>query len=71
MPKKEDETEEEKLFTICPVCGSPSIYQALGMITGQHYKCPDCNYSGTLVVEGNEKMVREIREKYNKNKKDE
>ncbi|OUJ18689.1 Zn finger protein C2C2 type [Methanonatronarchaeum thermophilum] len=60
--------DDEKLFMVCPVCGSPSIYQALGMIMGQHYKCPECNYSGSLVIEGNKEMVKEIREKYKEKK---
>ncbi|WGI17041.1 hypothetical protein [Methanonatronarchaeum sp. AMET-Sl] len=60
---------DEDLFMVCPVCGSPSIYQALGMITGQHFKCPECNYSGSLVIEGNMEMVKEIREKYRKDNK--
>jgi len=57
---------DEETFRVCPKCGDNSIYNVLGMITGQLYKCPNCGYEGALVIEGNKKLVREIRKKYEK-----
>ncbi len=36
---------------ICPICGSTHIHYVAGMITGEKYKCEDCGYIGSLIVE--------------------
>lgn len=48
---------------VCPKCGSKSIRQILGQITGQLYKCPDCGYQGPFIVEANEEMIEEIKKR--------
>lgn len=35
----------------CPMCGSVRIELAAGLITGQVYHCPACQYVGSLVLE--------------------
>ncbi len=35
----------------CPNCGSPDIVPIAGMIIGQVYHCPKCDYQGSLVFE--------------------
>ncbi|MFH1915668.1 MAG: hypothetical protein ABIJ21_00235 [Nanoarchaeota archaeon] len=34
----------------CPRCNSPSIYAYLGGMTGT-YRCKECGYMGTLIIE--------------------
>jgi transposase-like protein len=36
---------------VCPQCGSPRIALIAGSIVGQVYRCPRCNYQGSLVLE--------------------
>lgn len=36
---------------LCPKCGSPDILAVAGMIVGQVYHCPKCDYVGSLVFE--------------------
>ncbi|AGB04299.1 hypothetical protein AciM339_0411 [Aciduliprofundum sp. MAR08-339] len=36
---------------ICPVCGSTRIHYVAGMVTGEKFKCENCGYIGSLVVE--------------------
>jgi hypothetical protein len=33
------------------MCGSVKIQLIAGQILGQVYRCPDCNYQGSLVLE--------------------
>lgn len=54
----------EERYKVCPKCGSKAISQVLGTITGQLYRCPECGYYGPFVIEANEEIIREIREKY-------
>ncbi|MCI4434883.1 MAG: hypothetical protein RXP30_04630 [Thermoplasmata archaeon] len=42
-------------FLVCPVCGSTNIYYEAGMIEGQKYKCNDCGYVGSFIIEMDEK----------------
>lgn len=42
-------------FKICPECGSTNIYYEAGMILGEIYKCNDCGYIGSLILEIDEK----------------
>ncbi len=35
----------------CPMCGSARVHLIAGQILGQVYRCPDCNYQGSLVLE--------------------
>jgi len=38
----------------CPVCGSKEVYQIVGGYIGQIYRCKNCRYRGSLVVETDE-----------------
>jgi len=33
------------------MCGSPHIHYVAGMITGEKYRCEDCGYEGSLILE--------------------
>ncbi len=52
---------------ICPVCGSTHIHYVAGMVTGEKYKCEDCGYIGSLIVEIDEedyeRWLKELRGK--------
>jgi transposase-like protein len=41
----------DKRILRCPQCGSPDILPVGGMILGQVYHCPKCDYVGSLVLE--------------------
>ncbi|HTT73898.1 MAG TPA: hypothetical protein VMG99_07140 [Thermoplasmata archaeon] len=43
--------ERGKRLLLCPRCGSPEIALVGGMIIGQVYHCPKCDYLGSLVFE--------------------
>ncbi len=43
-------TKVERILR-CPQCGSPEILPVGGMILGQIYHCPRCDYQGSLVLE--------------------
>ncbi|MDP8012172.1 MAG: hypothetical protein ACP5F1_04390 [Thermoplasmata archaeon] len=45
---------------ICPVCGSTDIYYEAGMITGEKYKCNNCGYVGSFILEIEEKDYEEF-----------
>jgi len=49
----------------CPKCGSPNL-NFLIYFRPSIWKCLDCNYEGTFVVEG-EELAAKIREHYQKN----
>ncbi len=36
---------------LCPSCGSPKITLIAGSILGQVYRCGQCDYVGSLVLE--------------------
>jgi len=40
-----------KKIKVCPMCGSTHIHYVAGMITGEKYKCEDCGYEGSLILE--------------------
>jgi transposase-like protein len=40
-----------KRVLLCPKCNSPEIVLVAGMIMGQVYHCPKCDYVGSLVFE--------------------
>jgi uncharacterized Zn finger protein len=50
---------------ICPVCGSTRIHYVAGMVTGEKYKCENCGYVGSLILEIEEEdyetWVKELR----------
>ncbi len=52
---------------ICPVCGSTHIHYVAGMVTGEKYKCENCGYIGSLIVEiaevDYERWLKELRGK--------
>ncbi len=48
---------------ICPVCGSTRIYYVAGMITGEKYRCEDCGYEGSLIMEIDEEEYEEYLKK--------
>ncbi len=56
--------DNKKEYKVCPKCGSKSITQVLGTITGQLYKCSKCGYYGPFIVEANEEIIEELRKKY-------
>jgi transposase-like protein len=35
----------------CPVCGSTTIYPVTGGVFGQVYRCKECGYRGSFVLE--------------------
>ncbi|HKS59323.1 MAG TPA: hypothetical protein VJS68_00925 [Thermoplasmata archaeon] len=39
---------------LCPHCGSERIQPDVAGILGQVYRCPDCDYRGSLVLETDE-----------------
>ncbi|MGB9929159.1 MAG: hypothetical protein ACPK85_12280 [Methanosarcina sp.] len=59
---------DERLIEVCPVCANPDIYYETGGYTGAVYHCKECGYIGAFVIEANEEMIEEIREKYKKQK---
>lgn len=40
-----------KRILLCPSCGSHRVHYEAGMVVGQLYRCRDCGYVGSLVVE--------------------
>jgi transposase len=38
----------------CPVCGSTTIYPVTGGLFGQVYRCKECGYRGSFVLETDE-----------------
>ena len=38
----------------CPVCGSTTIYPVTGGVFGQVYRCKECGYRGSFVLETDE-----------------
>ena len=57
----------KKYLKVCPICGSTRIYYVAGMITGEKYRCENCGYIGSLIVEVSEdeyeEFLREIKER--------
>ena len=47
----EQTPDQGQLFVTCPYCGSTRINYEAGMVTGQKYKCDECNYIGSLIFE--------------------
>lgn len=45
---------------VCPVCGSTEIYYEAGMISGEKYKCNNCGYVGSFIIEIDEKDYEEF-----------
>ncbi len=45
---------------VCPVCGSTNIYYEAGMITGEKYRCNDCGYVGSFIIEIDENDYEEF-----------
>lgn len=44
------------LMLRCPQCGSTDLYQVLGGYAGMTYRCKQCGYTGSFVVESEEKL---------------
>ncbi|MEF8873186.1 MAG: hypothetical protein V5A88_00780 [Candidatus Thermoplasmatota archaeon] len=43
---------KEKNKTLrCPKCGSRKIFPETAFITGYKYRCEDCGYVGSLILE--------------------
>lgn len=40
-----------RTILLCPNCGSPKIALIAGSILGQVYRCAQCDYVGSLVLE--------------------
>ncbi|MFQ6050274.1 MAG: hypothetical protein ACE5K4_01130 [Candidatus Hydrothermarchaeota archaeon] len=47
----------------CPRCGSGKLKYAVDGSTVNLYKCRECGYTGSFVIEGYE-LAKEIRKKY-------
>ncbi|MGD0718210.1 MAG: hypothetical protein ABSA15_01315 [Thermoplasmata archaeon] len=43
--------KHRETFLLCPQCRSIEVYLVAGMITGQVYRCKDCGYQGSLILE--------------------
>jgi len=52
---------------VCPVCGSTNIYYEAGMITGEKYRCNDCGYVGSFIIEIDENDYEEFLKTIKKN----
>lgn len=63
--KDSDQSEEEELIEVCPVCGSSDLYYETGGIKGL-YHCKYCGYIGGFVIDANKKMVTLIRDEYDR-----
>lgn len=62
--KKEDPAGKEELYyPVCPKCISPKIYIlkefTSGWLTSPRYVCSDCQYSGTIILEIDMKMLED------------
>lgn len=40
-----------EMVKICPKCGSTHVYWVAGGLIGAIYRCNDCGYEGTFVLE--------------------
>jgi len=40
----------------CPACGSPDLYEELGGYGGFRYRCKQCGYTGSFVIESEEEL---------------
>jgi hypothetical protein len=47
------------MILCCPICQSTEIYEVIGGFGGQEYRCKHCGYRGSLIVEVDEKDLRE------------
>jgi transposase-like protein len=43
----------------CPKCHSENIILWMGGYTGAMYRCPDCGYTGPIVIETNDPIPSE------------
>lgn len=44
----------------CPSCGSCEIFPIAGGYLGQIFRCKDCGYRGSLVLEAEEEPDRDL-----------
>ncbi|HIH45050.1 MAG TPA: hypothetical protein HA257_08270 [Candidatus Methanoperedenaceae archaeon] len=49
---------------VCPVCGESGLFYEAGGYIGAVYHCKNCGYVGSLIIEGDEEIIEEIRKKY-------
>lgn len=49
------------MHLICPQCKSDSIIAGISFITGQ-YKCAECGYTGSFVIEMDDENYRKFLE---------
>ncbi|EJG07771.1 hypothetical protein Metli_1827 [Methanofollis liminatans DSM 4140] len=40
----------------CPQCGSTDLYEELGGYGGFRYRCKQCGYTGSFVIESEEEL---------------
>jgi transposase-like protein len=45
----------------CPVCGSTTIYPVTGGVFGQVYRCKECGYRGSFVLETDEEGKENVK----------
>ncbi len=64
-----DDLNGYKKVKICPQCGSLRINWIAGGIAGPVYKCDDCNYVGSFILEVNLKDLKKFQEEIRNNKK--
>jgi ribosomal protein L37AE/L43A len=61
--------DEYRTAKICPQCGSLRINWIAGGIGGPIYKCEDCNYVGSFILEVKVKDIEKFQKEIGKNKK--
>jgi ribosomal protein L37AE/L43A len=55
-------------ITVCPKCGSTKISWTAGGITGEVYRCNECNYVGSFILQVKPKDLVRFREELRKDK---
>ena len=60
------QTKQSHCTKVCPTCGSAELFYEKGEVMGAIYHCKHCDYIGTLVVEANEELIKELRQNYEK-----
>ncbi len=56
-----------KKIKVCPMCGSRDVYVVDGGVMGMVYRCKQCGYEGSFIVEIDEDEYEDFVK--NKNKK--
>lgn len=54
-----------EMVKICPKCASTHVYWIAGGLIGAIYRCNDCGYEGTFVLEVKPKDIEKFRKEIN------